>query len=206
MNTIIRLFPLAFFLFDTVSCSAQTSKAKLTEAEFKKFDKNESGWLSGNEITACNCKNYDGDGDGEVTKEEFFTGKGVSMQVEKKAVVNVEKPKQKTAEANNGTAGGNIKGNWWYSSLIYANGEVYKLRNRQSVLELKPNGDFYMNTWTGGINNMSNDGTYTVSGKRLTLTKKDGKKEVFSFSLSADGSVLTLKGGDGSGSTLERSK
>ncbi|HEY0060328.1 MAG TPA: hypothetical protein VGB56_14420, partial [Flavisolibacter sp.] len=44
--------------------------------EFNKFDITENGYLSGTEVTACNCKNYDTNGDNRITKEEFFTGRG----------------------------------------------------------------------------------------------------------------------------------
>ncbi len=41
---------------------------------FRKFDTNESGWLSGRELTACGCVAFDSNGDGEVTWEEFAAG------------------------------------------------------------------------------------------------------------------------------------
>jgi hypothetical protein len=54
---------------------AQTSTSR-SEAEFDSFDANKSGWLSGRELTACNCIGFDTNGDNEVTKEEYVAGKG----------------------------------------------------------------------------------------------------------------------------------
>lgn len=49
--------------------------AETPEQEFARFDVTESGWLSGTELDACNCRQYDRDGDGEVTKAEFMAGR-----------------------------------------------------------------------------------------------------------------------------------
>jgi len=205
----LRLFILFVFISPALSCSSQTSKSKITEEEFKKFDANESGWLSGKELIACNCKNYDGNGDNEITKEEFFAGKGTKMPGNV-AVAEVNQAKQKPQanktekQTTNGAGTANIKGAWLYTTILYADGKVYELRNRQSNIDLKENGDYYQNTWMGGINNMSTDGKYVVAGSRLTLKPKSGKEEIYIFNLSADGNLLNLKAGDGSGWKLER--
>jgi hypothetical protein len=44
------------------------------EELLKKFDMNEDGWLSGRELTDCQCKDFDTNGDNEVTKAEFLAG------------------------------------------------------------------------------------------------------------------------------------
>ena len=44
------------------------------EQIFKALDRNESGWLSGKELLACQCKEFDKNGDNEVTKAEFLAG------------------------------------------------------------------------------------------------------------------------------------
>jgi len=46
------------------------------ERLFKQYDGNESGWLSGRELQACRCIQFDKDGDNEVTKAEFIAGMG----------------------------------------------------------------------------------------------------------------------------------
>ena len=149
----LRYFILLVFIFPAVSCSSQTSKSKITEEEFKKFDGDESGWLSGKELIACNCKNYDTNGDNEVTKEEFFTGKGSKMTTI--IVADANQTKTKTGQIkpgkaqNNGAASGNIKGAWAYTTILYADGTVYELRNRMSNLDLHEDGTYNQNTWVG---------------------------------------------------------
>lgn len=44
------------------------------EQLFEKYDANKSGWLSGKELTACDCIEFDTNGDYEVTKAEFLAG------------------------------------------------------------------------------------------------------------------------------------
>jgi hypothetical protein len=44
------------------------------EQLFKQFDGNESGWLSGRELKACQCIQFDKNGDNEVTRAEFLAG------------------------------------------------------------------------------------------------------------------------------------
>jgi EF hand len=44
------------------------------KARFRQLDQNESGWLSGRELAACDCRAYDLNGDGEVNWEEFSRG------------------------------------------------------------------------------------------------------------------------------------
>ena len=49
------------------------------EEEFARYDITEGGWLSGTELDACACREYDADGDGEVTKAEFIAGRSTSF-------------------------------------------------------------------------------------------------------------------------------
>ena len=58
--------------------AGQNSKSESVERDFQRFDGNQSGWLSGRELIACQCKEYDKDGDNEVTKAEFFAGRGAT--------------------------------------------------------------------------------------------------------------------------------
>ena len=51
------------------------AQAEDDEALWKTLDRNESGWLSGNELNGGWVK-YDTDADGEVTKAEFLAGRG----------------------------------------------------------------------------------------------------------------------------------
>ena len=186
-------------------CLAQTPKTKLAEAQFQKWDKNQSGWLSGNELQACGCKNYDGNGDNEVTQQEFFAGMGFKPESIKKTIGSTEKPMVASSEIGS-TANNNIQGAWWFTSILYADGTDYVLRNRQSGLDLHPNGSYTFNTWLGGANNMRTAGTYVVSGSKLTLHEKGGDKKVYQFKMSDGGNVITLAAPDKSGYKAERSK
>jgi hypothetical protein len=55
------------------AAQAQGSSGQ-ARAVFQAFDLNQSGWLSGREVTACDCPAYDGDRNGEITWEEFRAG------------------------------------------------------------------------------------------------------------------------------------
>ncbi|HEY0065922.1 MAG TPA: hypothetical protein VGB46_01120, partial [Flavisolibacter sp.] len=92
------------------------------------------------------------------------------------------------------------------TTILYADGTNYVLRNRQSGLDLAPNGRYTLNTWLGGANNMRTAGTYTVARNKLTLREDGGIIKPYTITLSADGSTLTLRGTDGSGYIAERSK
>jgi tRNA_anti-like len=59
--------------------SAQDAKTIAAERDFQRFDSNQSGWLSGKELIECQCNSYDKSGDNEVTKAEFFAGRGVTL-------------------------------------------------------------------------------------------------------------------------------
>ena len=80
---------LLFVLSMAGSGSAQDAKTNAIEQDFQRFDSNQSGWLSGKELIACQCREYDKSGDNEVTKSEFFAGRGVTLS-----------PKDDTAAAN----------------------------------------------------------------------------------------------------------
>ncbi len=188
-----------------INCFSQTPKLTVAEVQFQKFDKNQSGWLSGNELLACGCKNYDSDGDNEVTRQEFLTGNGIKPGSIKRANHPTEAAKTAAVEGSN-VQDNNIQGAWWFSSILYADGTDYVLRNRQSGLDLNPNGNYVLNTWLGGANNMRTAGTYVVSGTKLTLHEKGGEKKVYQFKLSEAGNVITLTAPDKSGYKAERSK
>ncbi|MEJ7912295.1 MAG: hypothetical protein WKF70_04015 [Chitinophagaceae bacterium] len=196
------LFVILFFV-PAFNCLAQTAQTKLTEEQFRKFDKNQSGWLSGNELLACGCKNFDGDGDNEVTQQEFFAGQGLKLASTRQATGATE---AKSLEFKDGSGNNNIQGAWWFTVILYADGTDYVLRNRQSGLDLHANGTYTLNTWLGGANNMRTAGTYTVLGSKLTLNEKGGDKKVYQFKLGEAGSVITLIAPDKSGYKAERSK
>jgi hypothetical protein len=66
-------------------CLAQDARTIAAEQDFQRFDGNQSGWLSGKELIACQCQSYDKTGDNEVTKAEFFAGRGVTLVANKPA-------------------------------------------------------------------------------------------------------------------------
>ena len=84
MGTHLRL-TLATLLLMLASgvCLAQDAKTTAAERDFQRFDGNQSGWLSGKELIECQCRSYDTTGDNEVTKAEFFAGRGLTLQVDK---------------------------------------------------------------------------------------------------------------------------
>ena len=102
---------------------------------------------------------------------------------------------------NSNTA--DISGKWYYSMILYSDGSVYNLRNRQSGLSLNNDGAYKQNIWVG-TSLQGREGKYVLAGKNLTLTPKGGSPEVFAFVLSDGDKTLTLKKGDGSGWKLER--
>ena len=57
---------------------AQDADPAALEEEFGRYDITEGGWLSGTELDACDCREHDADGDGEVTKAEFMAGRSRS--------------------------------------------------------------------------------------------------------------------------------
>jgi hypothetical protein len=67
---------LTLALFAAAAASAQSPSAPDARVKviFQAFDLNESGWLSGREVKACDCLAYDTDGNGEVTWAEFKAG------------------------------------------------------------------------------------------------------------------------------------
>ena len=189
-----------FLLFTTATtdCYAQLA-VKIAESSFKRFDANKSGWLSGNELTACNCKQYDNDGDNEVTLQEFFVGRGINTPAKTKPVTT------QVQHNTNGTGTNNIKGAWWFTAMLEGNGKVYQLRNRMSGLDLKDNGQYVLNSWLGGDNNMRTVGTYTYSGNRLILKRSNGDVSNYSISFDADG-TMTMQDKKGLGYKAARSK
>jgi hypothetical protein len=77
------LTTLLLMLACAVICPAQGSQTDAIERDFQRFDRNQSGWLSGRELIECQCKDYAKSGDNEVTKTEFFAGRGVTLSANK---------------------------------------------------------------------------------------------------------------------------
>lgn len=192
------------------NCYAQLA-ARLATSSFKRFDANKSGWLSGKELTACNCIQYDNNADSEVTLEEFFIGKGMTIQEAKKYSTAINptaaKPSSpvtaKPAPANpvqqktTGTGTPNIQGAWSYTGFIEKDGKITRMGTRMSSLDLGADGKYVLNTWMGGSNNMRQAGTYKLSGNRLTMITSGGEVRKYTLSFSADGemSMRNEKGG-----------
>jgi len=65
---------LALTVAAPLSAQNPTSVEARVKVLFQAFDLNESGWLSGRELAACNCQAYDANHNGEITWEEFRTG------------------------------------------------------------------------------------------------------------------------------------
>lgn len=59
---------------DQPAANAGASPETAAPAGFARFDINQDGWLSGNELDACACADRDADGDREVTPAEFAAG------------------------------------------------------------------------------------------------------------------------------------
>jgi hypothetical protein len=80
MRPIRLILALTLFVGTTVGLAhpvrAQGSDDAATRAQarFRELDLNSSGWLSGREIEACGCRGFDEDGNGEITKAEFYQG------------------------------------------------------------------------------------------------------------------------------------
>ncbi|HEX8377072.1 MAG TPA: hypothetical protein VF602_04590 [Pedobacter sp.] len=77
----MKHFLISLTLLTSVTCVAQTPNSKAVDEEFDGFDGNKSGWLSGRELTACNCIGYDTNGDSEVTREEYLAAKGAGITI-----------------------------------------------------------------------------------------------------------------------------
>jgi len=101
-------------------------------------------------------------------------------------------------------ASGGIVGTWLYTEILYDDGKTYVMQNRQSSLDVKPNGKYSQNIWFGS-SLQGHEGTYTVRGSRLTLDWA-GKKEIYTMTFGADGNTVTLKTAKGGGWKLERAK
>lgn len=76
---ILTISTVLVMLGSAAFCFAQDDRALAAERDFQRFDGNQSGWLSGRELIECQCKEYDKSGDNEVTKAEFFAGRGVAL-------------------------------------------------------------------------------------------------------------------------------
>jgi hypothetical protein len=114
-KSLLQQLLLLIFFGASTSGSSQETKPDLAE-EFKKYDISGNGYLSGTEITACNCKHFDFDGDGIVMDTEFFKGRG-------------GKPPVKAPE---GFVAGTIVeieygGRWYPGHIMEVKGEQYKI-------------------------------------------------------------------------------
>ena len=67
-----------------------------------------------------------------------------------------------------------LKGKWYYSAILYKDGSVYELRNRQSGLDLHDDDTYNQNIWVGA-SLQGREGKYSISGKKLTLYPKGGE-------------------------------
>ena len=210
-TSVIAAFCVILFTLLANNCYAQLA-ARVFGTSFKRFDANQSGWLSGKELTACNCTQYDTNADNEVTLEEFFIGKGMTKQEAKKyssainptAVQPASPVTAKPAAANpvqqktTGTGTPNIRGAWSYVGFIEKGGKITRMSSRMSSLNLGADGKFEVNTWMGGSNNMRQVGTYTLSGNRLTMITSGGEVRKYTLSFSADGEMsMTNEKGEG---------
>ncbi len=98
-----------------------------------------------------------------------------------------------------GEVSGNVEGEWYYIA-IFKDGAQQELNNRESYLSLKEDGT-YLNRF-GVLNGSgSQEGTYKVSGKTLTLNRSDGYKVSYTMTFGNEG-----KGSHGlSGNSLKLS-
>ena len=201
----MKAFLLTAILFITTT-SASFSQASPTYAKWKfgRFDVNKSGWLSGNELTNCECKQYDTNADNEVTLQEFFIGLKVRGQAPtatstKPAPATKAKPvtPAPVQEKTVGRGTTNIIGAWSYTAFIEKNGSITRMGTRVSSLNFGGNGKYEVNTWLGGSNNMRQVGTYTLTGNRLTMISSGGDVTKYTLSFAADGemSMRNEKGG-----------
>lgn len=123
----------ALFIITSFNSYSQLA-AKVAESNFKNFDANKSGWLSGKELIACECNQFDTNGDNEVTLEEFLTGKGITRKITENTTIakpsSVTPPTTKTTETRVQSAGSFAVGNkveayeigTWYKAAIKAVG------------------------------------------------------------------------------------
>jgi hypothetical protein len=193
------------------TCLAQDAKRSAAERDFQRFDGNQSGWLSGKELAACQCKSYDRDGDNEVTKAEFFAGRGVALQTNKPTDDDDEaQTSDDDGAPNNGSGRGGEAKNarqvaptnrtrnqpqrkgegvvspWYYIALVSEDGSEKELSNRESYLDLKADGTFENSLGALGGRG-SQIGTYRVKGNQLTLNAENREPKTYTMTFGDDG-------------------
>lgn len=176
--------------------NSQPKNANTVRADFNSFDRNGSGWLSGNELTACNCKNYDTDGNNEITLEEFLAGNGIKSNT--KLTEPVEK-KIPIVTANKITAATNGKIYFrtisWYSPY----GSTLELKwiflgDNGTVVVNPKNGVNPVNYAAELKNNAANVGKYHIAGKKLNITWGNGKTVSWGLDF-RDGDISVMDAG-----------
>lgn len=92
--------------------AGQNVKSESVERDFQRFDGNQSGWLSGRELIECQCKEYDKDGDNEVTKAEFFAGRSAILSANKAKADTTQVPANGFKVGDRVEADPLLIGNW----------------------------------------------------------------------------------------------
>lgn len=194
MITFRLLFMLLLIVLST-NCFAQLAE-KIAESSFRKFDGNGSGWLSGKELDACNCKEYDTNGDNEVTLQEYFAGKGIKA-VSKNPTTQAKPQKPvNTATKVSGSTGGKL----YFRTMSWMN--QYGTTLDLSWIFLGDNGMIVYNP-KHGVNPINYEaeladnadlvGKYTIANNIMTVKWQNGK--TVNWKLESSGGKLTFVDG-----------
>lgn len=157
--------------------NGQVKNENTVHAEFNSYDRNGSGWLSGNEITACNCKNYDINSNNEITLEEFFSGNGIKVNT-KLPVSPQKKVPVVTADKATATTNGKLyfRTFSWYSQYGSTLDLKWIFLGDNGTIVINPrNGVNPVNYAAEANNNIKNVGKYNLSNNVLNITWQDGK-------------------------------
>ena len=117
---------------------AQTSDQAAARAQvrFREMDLNADGVLTGKEAENCRCRAYDSDGNGQLTKREFYLGfmlAAFENQQGKEAVAPPPQPAepQRRATRSGFTPGDrvelNVGGTWYPATVLSAKDASYQL-------------------------------------------------------------------------------
>lgn len=117
---------------------AQTSDQAAARAQvrFREMDLNADGVLTGREAENCRCRAYDSDGDGQLTKREFYLGfmlAAFENQQGKEAVAQPPQPAepQRRAARSQFAPGDrvelNVGGTWYPATVLNARDASYQL-------------------------------------------------------------------------------